>query len=108
MFGLDDLRSMFGYATDEDRARWDQLEEASKARREKERSGLTAKAMASKSMGGPLSMAEKNIGAQMHAVRAEEHRNSGRRVERTTTIRESRNVDPDYGGTPDADYEPDF
>ena len=84
-----EVASMFGFVTDEDRSRWERMKEASDKQLEGAREGLTAKGLASQSAGPMIGMAERSINAQMHGEQMAERKaqRDGRteRVERTET-----------------------
>ena len=97
-----DMSEMFGYVTDEDRAKWDQQREANK-----EKQPGTAADMASKSVAPAMDMAKQGVQAQMHGAQYEAQRGAQpkerTRVVRETVTEQSRNVD-----TSDTGYGPEF
>jgi hypothetical protein len=84
-----ELTSMLGYVTDQDRAEWEQRKAASDQQLEAARNGLTARGLASQSAAPALSMAEKSIDRQLQgetiAARQAERTGRKERVERTET-----------------------
>lgn len=81
-----ELLSMFGYVTDEDRAKWNSMREASDRSLEESRNGMTARDLASKSAAPAIGMAEKSINAQMHGEQMAEREAQRRgRTQRVTT-----------------------
>lgn len=82
----DELLSMFGYVTDEDRDKWTRMKESSDRGLEEARNGLTARNLASQSAAPAIGMAEKSINAQMHGEQTAEREAQRRsRTERVTT-----------------------
>lgn len=99
-----DLSEMFGFVTDEDRAKWEQQREANK-----EKTPGTAQDMASKSIAPALDMAKHGVQAQMHGAQYEAQRGAqpkqkSRVVTRETVTEQSRNIDASDG----SGYGPDF
>jgi hypothetical protein len=85
-----ELTSMLGYVTEEDRAKWDQQKDASDKHLEKARSGLTARGLASQAATPAISMAERSIQAQMTGAQTEERRNTrAKQTKRTVTTLET-------------------
>lgn len=81
-----ELLSMFGYVTDEDRDKWNRMRESSDRSLEESRSGLTARGLASQSAAPAIGMAEKSINAQMQGEQmAEREAKRKSRTERVTT-----------------------
>lgn len=85
-----DISSMMGYVTDEDRAQWLRMKEASDRQLEEANNGLTAKGLALQSATPAIGIAEKVIGAQMHAASTEDMRKTGmKQTKRTVTTLET-------------------
>lgn len=85
-----EVSSMLGFVTHEDRAKWDQMKEASDKQLEATRSGLTAKGLASQGATPAISMVEKSINAQMTAATMEERRKTQtKQTRRTVTTLET-------------------
>lgn len=91
-----DMSEMFGFVTNEDKAKWEQERDAN----QKSGSSGTASEMASKSAGPALDLARKGVQAQMHGAQTEAQRGAQAKVVTRETFKEqSRNVD-DSGYTP--------
>lgn len=84
--GKDELTGMFGYVTDEDRAKWEQQRAASDARIANGEGGVTARSLAHQAATPAMSFAERTITGQMHAAQTEERRNTSvKQTKRTFT-----------------------
>lgn len=81
-----EISSMMGFVTDEDRAKWDRMKEASDRNLEATRGGMTARQLAAQFASPAMSMAERSVTAQLHASRNEQARNTqAKHTKRTIT-----------------------
>lgn len=75
VFGIpseNELLSMFGYVSDEDREKWNRKNAASGRGSDGANQGATAKGLASKAAAPVIAMAEKSINAQMQGEQTAE------------------------------------
>lgn len=85
-----ELTSMLGYVTDEDRKRWEEMKATSDANLENARNGLTARGLASQAASPAISLAEKSVNAQMTSAAMEERRKTQvKQTKRTVTTFET-------------------
>lgn len=81
-----ELSSMLGFVTDEDREKWRRGREASETRRQETREGLSARGLVSQAAMPAVSIGERVLNAELHAARNESARNTTQKqTKRTVT-----------------------
>ena len=105
----DEMSSMMGFVTDEDRAKWDSMKQRSDAELAKRGS---AEGVASKGVNPALGFAEKSINAQMHgeqmAVRERARKEGETQVEVVETRRKTHFIPNDDEPSSKRDDGPEF
>lgn len=82
----EEMASMMGFVTDEDRDRWKKQKAASDERMESARNGLSARQLASQSAAPAIGLAEKAINAQMTSASIEQRRGTLKKQTNRRTV----------------------
>lgn len=99
----EDILQSFGYVTDEDRSRWQQMKEASDQRMAQSGSSLSARELAAQATSPAVSLAERSIQAQMVGAQTAEERagRDTRKVQVRHTTTRTRVTEEDFSESAD-------